>query len=133
MKSVGVLTVGLFAWLAFICLAPSGNADQLADDQAVFHSLTAQTARSSGSPVGPPAKVTLCHKGQTILVAESAVPSHLAHGDTLGPCPGTTNSSKLNSTTGNSVTPSPAANPPASAAPATSPADTASQGGAPKS
>lgn len=33
-------------------------------------------------------KVTLCHKGkQTIHVAPSAVAAHLAHGDTLGPCP----------------------------------------------
>jgi hypothetical protein len=87
MKSIGVLAVGLLAWLVFIGSAPSGNADQLADDQAVFHSLTAQTARSSGSPVGPPTKVTLCHNGKTIQVAESAVPNHLAHGDTLGPCP----------------------------------------------
>jgi hypothetical protein len=38
-------------------------------------------------------QVTLCHippgnpgNAQTILVDESAVPAHLAHGDTLGPC-----------------------------------------------
>jgi hypothetical protein len=32
-------------------------------------------------------KVTLCHKGQTITVAKSAVKSHKRHGDTVGPCP----------------------------------------------
>jgi len=33
-------------------------------------------------------KVTLCHKGKnTIAVGAAAVPAHLAHGDTLGPCP----------------------------------------------
>lgn len=32
-------------------------------------------------------KVTLCHEGQTIEVAPAAVAAHLAHGDTLGPCP----------------------------------------------
>jgi hypothetical protein len=32
-------------------------------------------------------KVTLCHKGETITVAPQAVAAHLAHGDTLGPCP----------------------------------------------
>ena len=31
-------------------------------------------------------KVTICHKGQTLEVAESAVQAHLNHGDTLGPC-----------------------------------------------
>ncbi len=31
-------------------------------------------------------KVTLCHNGNTIEVAKSAVDAHLAHGDTLGAC-----------------------------------------------
>jgi hypothetical protein len=35
-------------------------------------------------------KVTLCHRGHTITVAAPAVPAHLKHGDTLGPCPGGT-------------------------------------------
>jgi hypothetical protein len=37
-------------------------------------------------------KVTICHKPggknpHTITVARSALPAHLGHGDTLGPCP----------------------------------------------
>ena len=32
-------------------------------------------------------KVVICHKGKTITVDNSAVPAHLAHGDTVGPCP----------------------------------------------
>ena len=39
-------------------------------------------------------KVTICHRtssgkkpGQTITVPENTVDSHLAHGDTIGPCP----------------------------------------------
>jgi len=32
--------------------------------------------------------VDICHKGNTITVAEPAVPAHLNHGDTLGPCGG---------------------------------------------
>src|SRR3954453_22556845 len=31
-------------------------------------------------------KVTICHKGHTITVDESAVPAHLKHGDTRGAC-----------------------------------------------
>jgi len=39
---------------------------------------------SNGSPED---KVTLCHKGKkTLSVNPDAVPAHLAHGDTLGPC-----------------------------------------------
>ena len=36
---------------------------------------------------GKKAKVTLCHQGQTITVAKSAVKGHKKHGDTVGPCP----------------------------------------------
>ena len=45
-------------------------------------------------PVSPnEPKVTICHRTHgvssfTITVAQSAVPAHLAHGDTLGGCPG---------------------------------------------
>lgn len=31
-------------------------------------------------------KVTICHKGHTITIAEPALAAHLAHGDTLGSC-----------------------------------------------
>ena len=34
----------------------------------------------------PPRKVVICHKGQTLEVAEPAVQAHLDHGDTLGAC-----------------------------------------------
>ncbi len=32
-------------------------------------------------------RVTICHKGKAIKVAQPAVRAHLRHGDTLGPCP----------------------------------------------
>jgi hypothetical protein len=35
-----------------------------------------------------PQKVTICHKGHTITIARSALPAHLRHGDTIGPCGG---------------------------------------------
>jgi hypothetical protein len=51
-----------------------------------FRTLAAIGSRNKGSPVHP-AKVTLCHNGHTIQVSPKAVDAHLAHGDTLGPCP----------------------------------------------
>ena len=52
--------------------------------------------KSSDSKSSDEKKVTVCHappgnpdNAQTISVAESAVSAHLAHGDTLGECPGT--------------------------------------------
>ncbi len=35
-----------------------------------------------------PHKVTICHKGHTITIARAALPAHLRHGDTIGPCGG---------------------------------------------
>jgi hypothetical protein len=31
-------------------------------------------------------KVTICHNGHTITISQSALPAHLRHGDTIGPC-----------------------------------------------
>jgi hypothetical protein len=36
---------------------------------------------------GKKGKVTLCHQGQTLTVANAAVKGHKKHGDTAGPCP----------------------------------------------
>ncbi len=57
-------------------------------DPSDFLSDAARLQRDPGTPVGPPKKVILCHNGHTIRVSESAVPAHLAHLDTLGPCLG---------------------------------------------
>jgi hypothetical protein len=32
-------------------------------------------------------RVTLCHSGTTLSVALPSLAAHLAHGDTVGPCP----------------------------------------------
>jgi len=61
-------------------------------------SAPAPTNTPAPAPTNPPAPaptntpdaggmVTICHKGSTIEVNASAVDAHLAHGDTLGPCP----------------------------------------------
>jgi hypothetical protein len=48
---------------------------------------TTSTTMSTTTTLPPAEKVTLCHKGKkTISVSANAVPAHLAHGDTLGPC-----------------------------------------------
>jgi len=38
-----------------------------------------------GSDKGQP-KVTICHKGVTIVIAKPALDAHLAHGDRVGAC-----------------------------------------------
>jgi hypothetical protein len=79
----------LMAILAFL-VWPKSRADAGSSSlasEAPFHSLTAQAARQVGSPVAPPRKVILCHKGRsTLSVNEKAVAAHLRHGDYLGPC-----------------------------------------------
>jgi hypothetical protein len=49
---------------------------------------TTTSAATTTTPTTPaPRKVAMCHEGRTIMVDARAVPSHLAHGDTMGPCP----------------------------------------------
>lgn len=62
------------------------RAQILADELANYTSI-ARRSYDPGSPVKPSQKVVICHKGQTKKVVAAAVPGHLAHGDTLGPCP----------------------------------------------
>ena len=52
-----------------------------------------QSAFAGNSGGGPPGKVTICHvdvddggEPVTISVSIKALPAHLDHGDTLGPC-----------------------------------------------
>ena len=77
LKFVSIISIaGVFAWAASAApLQPTGQGQDF------------------GYGYGA-AKVTLCHippgnpdNAHTITVGASAVPAHLAHGDTLGPCP----------------------------------------------
>ena len=50
---------------------------------------TPSTAQYQYGPSGKQygkTKVTICHKGKTIRVAQPAAKAHLRHGDKLGPC-----------------------------------------------
>lgn len=55
--------------------------------QAPSTPATTTPATTPPATTGASRRVVLCHKGQTIIVDEHAVAAHLAHGDTLGPCP----------------------------------------------
>jgi hypothetical protein len=86
----GILAVVVIALVS--TQSTTSAADNLASatsaDQSSFFTETAIQQSSPGTPVGPPKKVVICHNGRTIRVSEAAVPAHLAHGDTLGPCVG---------------------------------------------
>lgn len=99
----------------------------LAVEMVSFNSRTAYNAFRPGSPVGPPQRVTICHKGKTITVAEPAVPAHLAHGDTIGPCP--EDRQKGNNGVGNGEDPQPPGNPPINDGPGTGPGNPGNRGG----
>ncbi len=66
--------------------------------------------------MAPQPKVTLCHKGETITVAQPAVQAHLDHGDKLGAC---------------GPTPSPSASPSPSPSPSASPGTSSCSGPGP--
>jgi len=59
--------------------------------------------KHSGKCEYPKKKVTICHippgnpdNAHTIRVSQSAVPAHLAHDDSLGPCPPDNNNNNNN-------------------------------------
>lgn len=69
-----------------ITVCPSG------ENQVVITKLTILENDEGETPQDGGKKVLVCHKpdkkgGHTISISSSAVPAHLAHGDTEGPCP----------------------------------------------
>ena len=71
--------------LAVICV--SENNQLVITKIVVLHENNEDNNETEGA-----GKVLVCHKpgkkgGHTLSISSSAVPAHLAHGDTLGPCP----------------------------------------------
>lgn len=69
-----------------VVVCPSG------ETQVVIVQIIVLSTDEDETSAGGGEKVLICHKpekkgGHTISVSSSAVPAHLAHGDTLGPCP----------------------------------------------
>jgi hypothetical protein len=69
-----------------IVVCPSG------EEQIVIVQIIILSNDDDGTSVEGSEKVLICHKpdkkgGHTISISSSAVPAHLAHGDTLGLCP----------------------------------------------
>ena len=77
----------------------SGVGDEITKDNlvSVLSTIVPTIPLSPKTPTPPPSpnaafpahdKVTICHKGHvTITVSRNALDAHMAHGDTLGPCP----------------------------------------------
>ena len=71
----GVVIAG---FLAIVTLAGAGSTGSLFANTA--------SAAYGGGGGGTATKVTVCHNGNTIKVAKSAVSAHTKHGDTVGAC-----------------------------------------------
>jgi hypothetical protein len=83
-KFVASVALALLAALAVLALAGvsiAGNGKGNGPKSAS----SSQYQYSGGKQYGRH-KVTLCHKGHTIRVAQPAVKAHLRHGDTPGAC-----------------------------------------------
>lgn len=70
--------------LAVVCLSDDG--------QLIIVKITVLDVDDGDEPSTGSEKVLVCHKpdkkgGHTLSIASPAVPAHLGHGDTLGPCP----------------------------------------------
>ena len=80
MRALGAIAVTFAAFMALVMFGGLGG--------------IASVGPSAAAEYEYGGKVTLCHRTgatkspvETISVAESARDAHLAHGDTLGPCP----------------------------------------------
>ena len=87
------LAVALTAALLVVAAAMGGisyaasSVSHAAHAVAVAFKFSPHNVGQISAAVDQYSKVTLCHNGHEISVAQSAVPAHLAQGDTLGACP----------------------------------------------
>jgi len=75
--------------MAVVCISDDGK---FIIAQIVILNVENNGDNGSGDPSTGGEKVLVCHKpnkkgGHTLSISQSAVPAHLGHGDTLGPCP----------------------------------------------
>jgi len=89
---VGALTAAMVAALASV----GGLGYAAGSAKTTWHAVThnakhngTSRAQSTRTPAAFEygGKVLMCHNGHTIFVSVNAVPAHLRHGDTPGPCP----------------------------------------------
>lgn len=82
-----VVVLGAFASFGGLGYAASGTKQAVRAAKNVVAPSGPQIVNKSAaqSQYGQP-KVTICHKGHTITIAEPALPAHLRHGDTRGAC-----------------------------------------------
>lgn len=86
--AVTVLVLGSLASFGGVGYAASGaNQAFTAVKQIVKPSRPHVVRQTAAQDQYQPKKVTICHKGHTITISRSALPAHLRHGDTIGPCP----------------------------------------------
>jgi hypothetical protein len=80
---VALASVGGIGYAATAARHAVTSAARIAEPQ--HHAAVVSRDTPASSQYGK--KVTLCHRGKTITVDQSAAPAHLAQGDTPGKCP----------------------------------------------
>jgi len=102
--AITVLVLGTLASFGGLGYAASGTQDAVkAVKRVVAPAKPTKVTRSAAQDQYQPQKVTICHKGHTITIAKAALPAHLRHGDTIGPCPGGVAGASATRTTGGGV------------------------------
>jgi hypothetical protein len=87
--AITVLMLGTLASFGGLGYAASSTKGAFVAVKRVVVPSRPQSARNTAAADQyQPHKVTICHKGHTITIARSALPAHLRHGDTIGPCGG---------------------------------------------